>query len=547
MNRQKKYFQVGRHKLLTGFLCLLALCVWAQNKSNNQSPPQTFAEKGKQDNPNKVYLEFAEMLKFDEEKHADFQLLIGDVRFRKDSMFMYCDSAYFYEKTNSLDAFGNVRMEQGDTLFVYGDFLYYDGNTDMARLRENVRMENRDVILYTDSLNYDKRANIGYYFDGGKIVDSENELTSIYGQYSPDTKRAIFNYDVKLVNEQYTLYSDTLEYSTATKIADILGPSTIVSDSNTIYSTRGWYNTATDISTLYDRSTVESKGQFLTGDTIFYDRKTGFGEVFGNMFLNDTTRKVIMEGQYGYYNEKTEYSFATDSARVIEYSGVDSLFLHADTLRSYNDSVSRILQAYHGVRFFRNASQGVCDSLVYITSDSVLYMMQEPILWNENYQIYGDTIKVFMNDSTIERAHIPHFAFATQQKDSSYFDQLSGKDLKAYFDNGLLRKIDVSGNVQTIFYPEERDSTLIGLNKAESSFMTIFLKDQKMEKLIMWPAAQGVLTPIIQIRQDMLFLPRFFWYDYIRPKDKWDIYRKIEKRKEDSIKKTRRFDTEYEE
>lgn len=137
----------------------------------------------------------------------------------------------------------------------------------------------------------------------------------------PIPNGAVFNYDVQLVNPEYTLYSDTLEYSTVTKIADILGPSVIVSDSNVIYSRRGWYDTQNNTSMLLDRSIVVSKSQQLTGDTIYYDRDKGFGEVFGNMFMNDTLRKVIMEGQYGFYNEKTEYSFATDSARVLEYSG----------------------------------------------------------------------------------------------------------------------------------------------------------------------------------------------------------------------------------
>ena len=166
-----------RHKVLAGILCLLTLGVWA----TTVSPP-------KQDDPDKVYLMNSDELTFDKEQSADYRVLRGNVVFRKDSMYMYCDSAYFYEKDNSLDAFGNVRMEQGDTLFIYGDVLYYSGNEQIARLRDNVRMENRDVTLFTDSLNYEMIPNIGYYFDGGKLVDSQNELTSVYGQYSPDTK-----------------------------------------------------------------------------------------------------------------------------------------------------------------------------------------------------------------------------------------------------------------------------------------------------------------------------------------------------------------------
>lgn len=510
------------HKALTAALCLL-LPLAPPLMGSMTDPPMV------QSNPEQVYLLHANTLEFDKERSADYQLLKGDVQFRKDSMFMYCDSAYFYENDNSLDAFGNVRMEQGDTLFVYGDVLFYNGNDEFARLRNNVRMINREVVLTTDSLNYDQKQNIGYYFDGGRIVDTENNLTSLYGQYSPDTKDARFNIDVVLVNEQYTLYSDTLEYNTESKIATILGPSTIVSDSNIIYSSRGWYNTIANTSMLLDRSELESKGQTLIGDTIYYNRNSGVGEVFGNMELNDTTRKVLLYGQYGFYNELTDYAFATDSAFVIEHSSPDSLFMHGDTLEIFTDTTNyRVMRAYYDVRFFRNNSQGVCDSLVYLTKDSLLNLYTNPILWSGTQQIYGDTIKVFMNDSTIQRVEVPQFAFVAQQKDSLYFDQLTGKNLIAYFEEGEMRQVDVSGNVQTVFFPQERDGSYTGLNNAESSFLTMYLRERQMEKLIMKPAVQGTLTPIALVKRNQLYLPTFKWYDYMRPTSPDDIFRTVQ-------------------
>ena len=222
-------------------------------------------------------------------------------------------------------------------------------------------------------------------------------------------------------------------------------------------------------------------------------RRSGFGEVFGNMVLNDSIRSVIMEGQYGFYNERTEYSFATDSARLLEFSRGDTLYLHADTLKSHlvlPDS-TRLLQAYHGVRFFRINAQGVCDSMEFTSVDSLLHMYKLPIIWNENYQITGDTIRIHMNDSTVDWALIPGSAFAAQHKDSVFYDQVSGKELKAWFEQGQLRQIDVNGNAQTIFYPQERDSTLTGLNKAESGFLRMYLKNQQMEKIIIWPQTAG--------------------------------------------------------
>lgn len=488
----------------------------------------------------RVFLEAANELEFNELITPDFQILRGDVRFRKDSMYMYCDSAYFYEKTNSLDAFGNVRMEQGDTLFIYGDELYYDGETQFARIRNNVRMINRDVVLTTDSFNYDMEINIGYYFEGGEVADTVNRLTSFYGQYSPDTKNAVFNYDVKLFNPQFTLYSDTLEYNTTTKIADILGPSVIVSDSNTIYSSLGFYDTANDLARLYDRSLIVSKSQKLTGDTIFYDRNNGFGEVFGHMVVDDTLRMMQMHGHYGFYNERSEESFSTDSALLVDYSQPDTLYLHADTLESLKLNQSRrVLLAYHDVRMYRHDMQAICDSMEYRVEDSVLVMMDGPIMWNLDYQIFGDTIKVYMNDSTIDWAHIPDFAFATQQKDTAFFDQLSGKDLKAYFVNGDISQVDVSGNVQTIFYPQESDMTFTGMNMAETSFLTMYMKNRQMDKLKMWPTVDGTMTPISKLKPDMIFLPDYKWYESYRPQNKFDVFRET-RRPRSETKKVRR-------
>lgn len=490
----------------------------------------------------KVYLIHSNTLSFDKAVKPDAQILNGDVCFRHDSSYMYCDSAYFFEQTNSLEAFSNVRMEQGDTLFVYGDYLFYDGNTQVAYLRENVRMENGQVTLFTDSLNYERIPNIGYYFEGGLIVDSLNQLSSFYGQYSPETKLAVFNDSVQVENPDFTLYSDTLHYDTESKVATILGPSVIVSDSGTIHTSRGWYDTVNNASLLLDQSQVESGEKILIGDSIFYNRDTGMGEVYGNMSLVDTAQHVTLQGEYGYYNEQTGYAFATDSARFLEYSQGDTLFLHADTLQMVTvDSVYREIKAYYGVRFYRTDMQGVCDSMQFNTRDSVLYMYTEPVLWNEQYQLYGDTIAIYMNDSTIEYAHVIQFAFAAQHVDSSYYNQLKGNDLKAYFEGQAVHQIDVAGNAESIFYPLEKDGAKVGMNETKSGFLTIWVKDNKLDKLKIWPSPVGSMTPIPDLKPDQKMLKDFYWFDYLRPKNRDDIYEVVKRKATESPKRSNKF------
>jgi hypothetical protein len=492
------------------------------------TPPQKGATR--------IFEEYADSTIYEKENNADIHISRGNVKFRHDGTYLYCDSAYLYLESNSLEAFSNVRIEQGDTLFIYGDYLIYEGNISLAKMRDNVRMENGSMTLFTDNFNFDRIKNIGYFFDGGMLVDSLNELTSIYGQYSPATKIATFQEKVHLLNPQFVLTSDTLVYNTIDKITQIVGPTVIESDSGTIYSSLGWYNTVTEESMLFDRSTVVSrdKTKTLTADSLFYNRQTGFGEAFHNMVLNDTAKKVILTGNYGYFDEITNFSFATDSAQMIEYSQIDSLFLHADTLLMKTIGEEREIKAYYNVRFFRTDLQGVCDSMQFHTQDSILYLYKNPILWNTGYQLTGDTIQILFNDSTLEKINVLNYAFSVEEKDTTYYNQLKGHNLFAFFTGGELSRIEVEGNAESIYYPIEDDGlSFIGQNTSQSSFMSITVKDRKPSKILWYPKPQGDMIPIPDVTPEKKYLNDFVDYNYIRPKNREDIFIKTTRKSED--------------
>ena len=515
-------------------LCLCSVCwLGAQERKDGDKPEKK----------TRVDLLYADEAQADKHFRPDVQVLIGSVKLRHDSMYMFCDSALIYEKVNSVEAFGNVRMEQGDTLFIYGDYLYYDGMSQIAQLRENVRMINRNTELLTDSLNYDRVINLGYYFDGGQLSDEENVLTSLWGEYSPATKLAVFNDEVELVNPKFTLTSDTLKYSTLTKVATILGPSDIVSEGNHIYSERGIYNTVTEQAELLDRSVLTNESKKLTGDSLFYDRRMGYGEAFDNVVMNDTLNRNMLAGDYCFYNERTGNALATRRAVAVDYSQGDSLFMHGDTLRllTFNlntDSAFREMHAYHHVRAYRSDVQAVCDSLVYSGKDTCLTMYTDPILWHGPQQLLGEQIKVYMNDSKIDWAHIINQAMAVEQKDSVHYNQVTGKEMKAFFRSGELRQVDVNGNVLVIFYPvEEQDSSLIMHNYTEGSFLRMLLKNRKMEQGTFIGKTTGVATPLDQIPADKFRLKSFAWFDYIRPLDKADIFNYRGKKESEKLQK----------
>lgn len=497
----------------------------AQAKKNRQT-----AKTATKYDDNRVYLLHSDNLHYDRFRNPDAQILDGNVAFRHQGATLYCDSAHFYEKSNSFEAFNNVKMYQGDTLSLFSDYAFYDGNEMMCMARYNVVLKNRESTLYTDSLNYDRLYSVGYFFEGGKLVDGGSTLTSDWGEYNTETKQAVFNYSVKLKGPDYVITSDTLHYDTKTSTAHVLGPSDIYSGTSHITTEDGYYGTKTKKSQLYQRSVIRNQGRIIVGDSVYHDDITGTSEAFNNIIYRDTVNKNMLTSDYCFYNEQTGYGMATKRAVAIDYSQKDSLYMHADTFKLYTfnintDSVYRKLHAYNKVRAYRVDVQAVCDSLVFNSQDSCLTMYRDPIVWNLSQQLLGEVIKVYMRDSTIDRAHVIGQALSVEQMaDSVHFNQVSSKEMKAFFLNGEVHEANAIDNVQIVYYPiDDSDSTLIGLNYTETSEMKMYLENRKMKKIWM-PKAEGTLYPMSQIPPAKKFLPSYAWFDYVRPLDKDDIF-----------------------
>ena len=522
INKISRYLS-GHRIQLAVVLCLFGLCVAQSRKvAKGRHRPKT---------DERVYLKHADMLRFNQYgEHAGAQILNGNVAFLHKGALLTCDSAYFYQESNSFKAFGHVKMRQGDTLSLTSDYAFYDGDNQMAEARHNVLLRHRGTKLYTDSLNYDRLYNIGYFFEGGKMVDRNNVLVSDWGEYDTETRKAVFNYNVNLRNPKFTLTTDTLHYDTRTSLANIVGPSVIRSKESVIHTSDGYYNTNTGRARLYGRSTMSNKGKEITGDSLFYDEKRGISQGYRNVIYKDTQKKNELHCNYLWYNEKNGFAFATENPVMMEYSQKDTLFMHSDTIKviTYHlntDSVYRTAHCYNKVRAFRNDVQAVCDSLVYNTKDSCMTMYRDPIAWSGDRQLLGEEIQVFMKDSTIDRAHIINQALTAElMPDKEHYQQLSSKEMFAYFTKGQITQTEAIGNVRSIYYPvDDKDSTLMGLVYIETDTMKMFMRDRQLQKI--WTSkTDGTWYPMTQIPPERYRLDGFTWFDYIRPINKDDIY-----------------------
>ena len=477
----------------------------------------------------RVYLVHSDELRYDQYGLVpDAQIVKGNVQFMHKGAKMWCDSAYFYQQTNSFRAFGHVRMVQGDTLSC--ESAYYDGQAQLMEARKNVWLKHRGQTLNTDSLNYDRLYNNAYFFEGGTLTDKNQKLVADWGQYNTQTREAVFYYNVKMIENDRIITTDTLQYNTLTSMAHVLGPSQITSKTGVIETRDGYLNTKTSMSTLYGRSTVNDKDKTITGDSLYYDDKTGQSEGYGDVVYVDKKNKNSLLCQRFKYNEKTGAGWATGKLLAKDYSQKDTLYVHADSVKffTYNintDSVYRMAHCFKHVRAYRHV-QAVCDSMVANSKDSCLTMYRDPIVWNANRQLLGEVIKIYMQDSTVKEAHVLGQALSVEQMpDSVHFNQLSSKDMFAYFIDGNVRRNDAVSNVRSIYFSvDDKDSTLIGLNYLETDTMRMFISAERQLQKIWTCRFEATLYPMSQIPPGKEKLEAFGWFDYVRPLNKDDLF-----------------------
>ena len=465
--------------------------------------------------------------------------IVGNARFMQDSVFMRSDFALLDSKLQFLKAVGNVRINQGDSLFLYGDSLDYEGETRIAIVRGNVRLIENDLTLTAPSIRYDLTNNTAYYTEGGKVVSKKNKntLTSNLGYYFSDYKTLSFKGDVKLINPEYVMTSDTLDYNELTEIAYFSGNTFIKGDGNLIFCRNGFYDTRNDISEFNEDAYLISDGHTIKGDKLYYDRNIGLGRAIGNISLKDSVNQIIVTGDYGTRNETNNQSFVTGHTLVSKwFEEEDTLFLSADTIKvvKIDSTKNNQLFCFHDVRIFKTDLQGVCDSMVYVQSDSLIQLFHSPFIWSENSQMNGDTILILLSAKRIKELRLRDNSFiidavsvidtsANDTIPTGQYNQIKGKNVKAIFSEDTIRTVFVTGNGQSLYFTQEEGEPAQGLNKIDCSEMKIKFEKGTIKQIAFLNKPDGILLPIQDVTLKDQQLIGFLWKIEERPSSKTSL------------------------
>ena len=489
------------------FICTILLC-WC-------AVVQPLAAQEKE----RVKLERAEYLENGERNGERFDKLIGNVAFSQKQTRIFGDSAFFYRQKNLVEIFGRVRVLEGDSITITGKKLIYDGNTRIAQMRENVVYRDPSMRLTTEYLDYNMVDHLAYYYDNGRLVTENNVLTSIKGYYDTQARFASFKDSVILKNPDYTVEADTFQFNTVTEVAYFLGPTLITSRDGTILNAGegGEYDTRQEISN-FSGAEVETPKYILNGEELYGDKLKEFYTATTNVTLLSKDENVIISGDFGKYWKSDGLTKVYGNALMKKVFANDTLYLSADTLISIEDSIpsKERLLAYNNVKIYKTDLQGKADSLSYRTADSLIYLYDDPVLWNEENQMEADTIYLLVANGEISKMFMDTKAFVTAATAEENFNQVKGRHMIAHFDVGKLNRVDVNGNGESVYFELEGDTLVMGMNSVICSNMKLLFEDQNITNIVFY-SPDGSFVPFHEIRPSDTKLEGFNWRIGERP------------------------------
>lgn len=494
------------------------------------------------------------------------QKLIDSVRLQQGSTVMFCDSAYLNAATNNLEAFGNVKIIQPGGTQVTSDYLRYIGNKKLAYLKGNVALTDGKNSLWSEELTYDVGTKTGVYTAGGTLQNDATTVTSNEGTYNLNSKDARFKGDVYIADPQYNVTSSDLGYNTGTKIVQFYGPSVVTNEKSELRTSSGTYDSKREVAHFTSRSSIQNEANYIEADNLDYDKPSGWGIAKGNVVAIDTANHSTMWSGYASYNEISRKLFARIKPVLRNANGKDTLYIAADTFYSapqlylgktggLKDSSSskktkkgkvkaepvtnvasepqadttapRYYIGFHHVRIWSDSLQGLCDSIAYLPRDSVMKMMGKPVAWSRESQISGDTLLLYSDSSRLKRLFVPNNALVVSRSGpakAKFFDQVQGKTLTAFFKDNKVDYMIVFPSAESIYFPKDNAGRYLGVSQAESERMKVFLKDSKIERILLEQEPKEKMIPLDKADLPAMRLSRFQWLEEKRPKGKAELF-----------------------
>ena len=388
------------------------------------------------------------------------------------SMNVWCDKAIHYGNEDFIEAYGNVKMKQGDTIDMSSKYVEYSGKTQLAFASGDVVLKDPNSTITSDTLHFDRLKQQAFYKSGGTVVkDSSGTITSKIGRYYMETKKYQFVENVVLVNEEATIKSNYFDFYSDTGHAYLFGPSTITTEESITYCEKGFYDTESKTGYVLKNAKIDYDDRIIEGDSLYFDNNANFASATNNIKVTDTTNHSIAKGHYAEIFKDKDSLFITKRALAITVQENDSIYMHADKITVTGKPDHRIVKGYYNAKIFKTDLSAKADSihadqktgltkLINLSdkgSSDRFSTKRKPILWNVDNQMTGDTIHLISNPKTEKLDSLIVFknAFIISRDTISEdgYNQIYGQRLIGLFnEENNLRQVDIIKNAESIYY-----------------------------------------------------------------------------------------------
>ena len=395
----------------------------------------------------------------------------GNVVLTQGDVVITCDKAIQFISRNDAELIGNVIVKK-DTLTIKTPHGFYYGNLAKTRSNAGVYLDDKKVILTADSGEYFFNEDRAFFESKVKLYDTTTTLTANELTYFQQQNRALAIGDVTIFDGENEIIADTLEHFRNTKITFAFSNVRLINLKNN--------------SEIY-------------GEHLEDYRESGYSII-------DVTPLFIQVD--------TSYIEREDSTKEMQ---LDTLFIKSKIMEAYRDSSQRFY-AIDSVSILKSEFASKNDLTIFYRQDNKIVTSKasenakQPILWQENSQLTGDSITIYLEDNNIKQLDVDGTSFMLSQNEYNLerYDQTSSTQIKIFFTDSKIIRAEFYGNVYSIYFMYDGE-TANGLTKSNSAETTVLFEDSEVTEVKLYrnPASEYYPEQQVSGNEKSYLLPRF--------------------------------------
>lgn len=427
-----------------------------------------------------------------------------NVRIKADSVIMKTDSVA-YETNKALFTFLGKVHAWRDSSYLRADNGWYNRENEQFNFYKNAYIYTKDQEVWADDIFYDRNKGFSILKNNIQIVD-----TSQSTMFFADSARYVSK------PMSFTLYKDpsAAYYSVEEGKADTLF---LRADTLKYYSKAFSEIDSAIVAQAKERVELSAKDPFQTiVDAIESNKKRPSSKKAVNNNVTQTSNSTKTD-------VKQEAAVDSLSAKNLDTLSVPTPKVDSVKKFSFSDTTTiRFVQGFHNVKMHRSNIQGLCDSLVFSSLDSMARLYGKPILWNEENQFTADSMQFVVSGKSLTKAELLSSAYVISKEDSVHFNQIKSTDIIGYFKKNDIYRFDALGGVSLMFFIEE-DSVITTMNQKECRVMKGLIKDRKIQKIQYVQDVKSDAFPVYNLPINKQRLKGFNWSPEKRPKDRFAV------------------------